>query len=141
MVYLQLNNKMKVHKDTHTHKHYAERATVFLSALCAIHCMITPVLLVIMPVAATYFEQYHWVEYILVGSVFILGTSSILHSYKHHHQNKLPAYIFFFGLMLMFAAAMLKLFFHTAENPIHLISGISGITAGLGQLYNLKLSK
>ena len=138
---MQQNYKMKVHKDTHTHKHYAEQATVFLSALCAIHCMLTPVLLVIMPVDAPYFEQYHRVEYILVGSVFILGTSSILHSYKHHHQKKLPAYIFFFGLMLLFAAAILKLFFHTAETPTHLLSGIGGITAGVGQLYNLKLSR
>ena len=132
---------MKVHKNTHTHKHYTEQATVFLSALCAIHCMITPVLLILMPVAAAYFEQYHWVEYILVGSVFILGTSSILHSFKYHHQNKYPAYIFFFGLILMSASVIMKLIFQTPETPTHFISGIGGVAAGVGQFYNLRLSR
>lgn len=132
---------MKVHKNIHNHKHYSEQATVILSALCAVHCMLTPILLVVMPVAAAYFEQYHWVEYILIISVFLLGTSSILHGYKHHHQNKIPAYTFFFGLILMSAAAILNLLFHLDSNMIHFISGVGGISAGLGQLYNLKLSR
>lgn len=134
------DNKMKLHRNIHNHKHYSEQITVFLSVLCAIHCIITPVLVVLMPVAAVYFEQYHWIEYIIVASVFILGTSSILHGYKNHHQNKMPAYIFFGGLMLLFSAALLRFMFDVHNTSEHLISGIGGVASGLGQLYNLKLS-
>jgi hypothetical protein len=132
---------MKVHKNTHKHQHYSERISVFLSVLCAVHCIITPVLVVLLPVAATYFEQYHWVEYIIISSVFVLGTSSILHGYKFHHQNKIPAFVFFGGLILLSAASILKAVFNVGDVSAHFISGIGGIAAGLGQLYNLKLSK
>lgn len=132
---------MKVHKDKHKHKHYSEQVTVFLSVLCAIHCVLTPVLVVVMPVAATYFEQYHWVEYVIIASVFMLGTSSILHGYKNHHQNRMPAFVFFFGLILLCSASMMKLVFHVDDTSTHFLSGIGGIASGVGQLYNLKLSK
>lgn len=132
---------MKLHTNKHIHKHYPEQITVFLSVLCAIHCIITPILVILLPVAGAYFEQYHWLEYIIIASVFILGTSSILHGYKDHHQNKIPAYIFFGGLMLLFAAAFMRLTFNVHSNFEHLVSGIGGIASGLGQLYNLKLSK
>ncbi len=132
---------MKVHKNTHKHKHYSEQLTVFLSVLCTIHCILTPILVVLLPVVGAYFEQYHWIEYIIIASVFILGTSSILHGYKEHHQNKLPAYIFFAGLILLCTAAILHGVFNVSPISTHLISGIGGIAAGFGQLYNLKLDK
>ncbi|HMV16026.1 MAG: MerC domain-containing protein [Chitinophagales bacterium] len=132
---------MSVVKDSHKHKHYSEQFTIFLSVLCTIHCIITPILVVVLPVAGAYFEQYHWVEYVIIASVFLFGTSSILHGYKHHHHNKIPAFIFFSGLVLLCAATLLKLAFHVGDFQTHLISGIGGIAAGIGQLYNLKLSK
>lgn len=133
--------EMKVHKNTHKHKHYSEQLSVFLSVLCAVHCIITPVLVVLLPVAGAYFEEYHWIEYIIISSVFVLGTSSILHGYKFHHQNKIPAFVFFGGLILLTAASIMKLVFNVNEMSVHLISGIGGIASGFGQLYNLKLSK
>lgn len=132
--------RMKVHKNTHKHKHYSAQISVWLSVLCAIHCIITPVLVVLLPVAGAYFEQYHWIEYIIIASVFVLGTSSILHGYKYHHQNKIPAFIFFGGLIFLMSASLLKIVFEINSSSGHLLSGIGGIAAGIGQLYNLKLS-
>lgn len=131
--------KMKIRKKIHKHKHYSEQFTVFLSVLCTIHCILTPILVTLLPVAGAYFEQYHWVEYIIIASVFLLGTSSILHGYRFHHQNKLPAYIFFGGLILLGSASIMRLGFDINGNTEHLISGIGGIASGIGQLYNLKL--
>jgi hypothetical protein len=132
--------KMKVHKSTKKHKHYSEQISVILSVLCAVHCILTPVLVVFLPVAATYFEEYHWVEYIIISSVFVLGTSSILHGYKFHHQNKIPAFVFFGGLVLLCSASLMKMVFNVGDMSVHLVSGIGGIASGFGQLYNLKLS-
>jgi predicted tellurium resistance membrane protein TerC len=132
---------MKVHRNKHKHKHYSEQITVFLSVLCVLHCILTPVLIIALPVAAGFLHQYHWVEYILISSVFVLGTSSILHGYKEHHQNKLPAYLFFGGLIFLCAASIAGIVFKIDDASEHLISGIGGVGAGLGQLYNLKLSR
>ncbi len=92
------------------------------------------------PFAGAYFEQYHWIEYIIIASVFVLGTSSILHGYKYHHQNKIPAFIFFGGLIFLMSASLLKIVFEINSSSGHLLSGIGGIAAGIGQLYNLRLS-
>jgi hypothetical protein len=132
---------MKLRRNKHIHKHYSEQITVILSLLCAIHCIITPLLVILLPVAGAYFEEYHWVEYIIIGSVFVLGTSSILHGYKYHHQNKIPAYIFFGGLVFLCSAALLQFIYENHGSTEHLISGIGGIACGFGQLYNLKLNK
>ena len=132
---------MKVHKNTHKHKHYSEQISVFLSVLCTVHCIITPVKVALLPVVGAYFQQYHWIEYIIIASVFVFGTSSILHGYKYHHQNKIPAFVFFGGLVLMCAASLLQGVFHVSDVSTHFISGIGGIASGFGQLYNLKLSK
>ena len=132
---------MKVHKNKHIHSHYPEKISVLLSVLCAIHCIITPVMVLVLPVVGSYFEQYHWLEYIIISSVFVLGTSSVLHGYRYHHQNKIPAFIFFAGLILLCSGTLIKLFFNTTDTSTHFISGLGGIAAGIGQLYNLKLSK
>ncbi len=131
---------MKLRRNKHIHKHYSEQFTVILSLLCAIHCIITPLLVILLPVAGAYFEQYHWIEYIIVASVFVLGTSSILHGYKYHHQNKMPAYIFFGGLILLCSALVIKFMENGHGATEHLMSGIGGIASGFGQLYNLKLN-
>lgn len=128
------------HKHTHKHKHYSEQITIFLSLLCTIHCILTPVLLIFLPVVGAYFVEYHWLETIIIASVFVLGTSSILHGYKEHHHNKMPAYIFFGGLMLMSAASLVHFMLDINSSTEHLLSGIGGILSGLGQLYNLRLS-
>ena len=131
---------MNLHKDTHNHKHYSEQIAVFLSVLCTIHCVITPILVVILPAVGQYFEQYHWVENIIILSVFVLGTSAVLHGYKEHHHNKIPSFIFFFGLMILSASSFAKYIFNIENASLHFWSGLGGIIAGVGQLYNLKLS-
>lgn len=131
---------MKATHTVHKHSHYSEQITVFLSFLCAVHCVATPFLVLFLPMAATFFEQYHWLEYIIVLSVFLLGTSSILHGYKEHHQNKIPAYIFFGGLILLASASVTKLIFGLHNETHHFLSAIGGIACGIGQFYNLKLS-
>jgi hypothetical protein len=132
---------MKVRKNKQNHKHYSQQITLFLTVLCAIHCMLTPILLVLLPVAGSYFEQYHWVEYVIIASVFFIGTSAVLHGYKDHHQNKLPVYVFIGGLVLLSAGSIMKIVFNVNDMSEHFLSGMGGITCGLGQLYNLKLSK
>src|SRR4051812_18331795 len=103
---------MKLHKNSSNQKTYSRQITIGLTILCAIHCIFTPILLILLPVAGAYFEKYHWVEYIIIASVILVGSSAILHGYKDHHQNKLPVYIFFAGIVLLCTSSILKFMFN-----------------------------
>lgn len=132
---------MKIRKKIYPHKHYTEQFAVFLSVLCTIHCILTPILVALLPVAGAYFEQYHWVEYVIFLSVFLLGSSSIYHGYKTHHHNPAPAYIFSAGLLLMLSSVFIKLLGFAHADLWHLFGGLGGILSGTAQLYDLKLSR
>ena len=131
---------MNLQKSGQIHHHYANKWSVILSFLCAIHCIVTPFLVLALPFAAEYLNQYHWVELILIGGVFVLGTSSILHGYKYHHHKKTPAYLFIGGLVFLTSSAIIEYGFHYQNYAQHFISGVGGILSGIGQLYNFKLS-
>lgn len=133
---------MKVQKNAHIHHpHYANKWSLALSFICAIHCMLTPLLVVALPFAAPFLEQYHWIDLVFAGGVFVLGTSSILHGYRYHHQRKLPAYLFIGGLIVMTSAFILNYGYHDAGHAHHYLSAAGGILAGIGQLYNFQLSR
>lgn len=133
---------MKLQKNTEIHHHhYANRWSLALSFLCAIHCILTPILVILLPFATPFLEKYHWIDLVLAGGVFVLGTSSILHGYRYHHQRKMPAYLFIGGLVLMSSAFILNYGYEDAGNAHHIISAIGGILAGIGQLQNFRLSR
>lgn len=132
---------MKLQKNAHLHHHhYANKWSLALSFLCAVHCMLTPVFVVALPFAASFLEQNHWIDLVLVAGVFVLGTSSILHGYRYHHQRRMPAYLFIGGLALMVSALLLNYGFHDEGHAHHFISATGGILAGIGQFYNFRLS-
>jgi MerC mercury resistance protein len=131
---------MKLQKNTHMHHHYANKWSVALSFICAVHCILTPVLLIALPFAGPFLHQYHGRDLFLTGGVFVLGTSSILHGFKFHHQKKAPAYLFIGGLVLMCSALILEYGYGNPGNAHHIVSALGGILAGIGQLYNFKLS-
>ena len=134
---------MKLQKNAHIHHHhhYANQWSVVLSFLCAVHCILTPVLVIALPFAGQFLEQYHWIDLFLAGGVFVLGTSSILHGYKYHHQQKLPAYLFIGGLVLLASASIMEYGFDNAGVSHHWLSAAGGILAGIGQIYNFRLSR
>lgn len=132
---------MKVQKNAHIHHHYANQWSVLLSFLCAIHCILTPFAVILLPFAAPFLDSYHWIDLVLAGGVFVLGTSSILHGYRYHHQQKLPAYLFIGGLVLMISALIMDYGYGDGGNVHHFISACGGILAGIGQLHNFRLSR
>ncbi|MCB0514129.1 MAG: MerC domain-containing protein, partial [Bacteroidetes bacterium] len=44
------------------HKHSANKISIYLSLLCAIHCLAMPVVIAIIPFASFFLEKYHWLE-------------------------------------------------------------------------------
>ncbi|MFN8284301.1 MAG: MerC domain-containing protein [Chitinophagales bacterium] len=133
---------MNIQKKIHSHHaHRSEQISVFLSLACAIHCMLTPILVVLMPVAGAYFERYHWIDYVIILSVIILGSSSLYHGYKLHHQKMLPVGLFGFGVFFLIFGSILHIYYKDAIILHHLLTAFGGIFCGIAQFLNLRLSK
>jgi hypothetical protein len=125
----------------HNHQHQANKLSIFLSIACAIHCLMMPFVVVFLPFLSVYFEQYHWVEILIVFSTIILGTNSILHGYKYHHQNKIPAYLFVLGIGFLTTSSVLHFVYDMHNMPQQIINIIGALFSASAQIYNLKLCK
>ena len=66
------------------------RISVILSGLCVIHCLATPVLIMVLPALATFLTPA--LETALVLSVMPLSAVGFLPTWKKHRNNRLMAY-------------------------------------------------
>ncbi|MHA8067182.1 MerC domain-containing protein [Aquirufa sp. ROCK2-A2] len=98
-----------------------ERIGIFLSVVCAIHCMAMPLFIVFAPMLLSTFAFSGLMEWILVSSSFILAAILLFIDYRKH-QKALP-------LILLLIALAIKL----SEYLIHQssIEWIFGILLGL----------
>ncbi len=62
----------------------------FLGALastaCAVHCLLTPVVIALLPLLGASFWAAPWLENSVVVLAIVLGLTSLLHGYSHHRQ-------------------------------------------------------
>lgn len=64
-----------------------DKLGIFLSSLCAIHCLVTPLLIMTLPVLGEVFEQ-EWVHISMALFVVPVGLFAFWSGYKHHRQPK-----------------------------------------------------
>lgn len=62
-----------------------DRWGLWLSSLCAIHCLLTPLLVLALPVLGGFFEQ-EWVHLGMAFFVVPVGLIAFWSGYKHHRQ-------------------------------------------------------
>lgn len=132
---------MNLSKKQHNHKHPQEQLSIFLSLACAIHCMLTPILVIALPVAGAFLQKFHWIEYLIIASVILLGTSSMMHGFKYHHKNSIPVYLFFIGVLFLLIGSTIPVFLPDKDLLHHVISMFGGIICSIAQFYNFKLSR
>lgn len=121
---------------TKIHSHNIGKISTFLSVLCSIHCIATPILSLFLPFFNTHGAD--WIELAIILFIIVLGGTSILHGYKGHHKNSTPGIIFLTGLVLLIVGYLI----HDLEmGALHTSLMIIGsLFTAVGQLYNLKLS-
>ena len=94
------------------------------SFLCAIHCLVFPLLAGLLPVFASYeFAENRTFEDFFVGISFLLATSSLILGYRHHGQRKLFI-LLCLSLALMFSS---RFFVHSPAEVALLVSGAIGV--------------
>jgi hypothetical protein len=69
------------------------------SLICAIHCAVAPLLLSSLPLFGVNIIENQWVEFILLGTAFIIGFITLRHGYRNHHRRKIPLILFSLGMI------------------------------------------
>lgn len=62
-----------------------DRLGIFLSSVCAIHCLVTPFLLLALPLLGEFFEN-EWIHKGMLLLVIPVALYAFLSGYKHHRQ-------------------------------------------------------
>lgn len=60
------------------------------SAICAVHCLLMPFVITLLPVIGLSFLAHPAFEATLIVSGLIIGALSLSHGYLKHHHNLLP---------------------------------------------------
>jgi hypothetical protein len=87
-----------------------DRWGILLSSLCAIHCLVTPILLLSLPVLGAYFQS-QMVHVVMALFVVPVGAFAFWSGYKHHKKINLLA-MGFVGLSLVGGAPLVHDFFN-----------------------------
>jgi hypothetical protein len=83
------------------------------SIICAIHCAIAPLLLSSLPLFGVNIIENIWVEFLLLGTAFVIGFTTLWHGYRKHHHTLGPLLLFSFG-MICFSAHQMGLMKYAA---------------------------
>lgn len=79
-----------------------DRLGISASLICILHCLMTPILLVAMPVVGAYLSQ-GWFHALIGALVFPVAIWAFLNGYREHRQHRVLAFGAL-GLTLVFLA-------------------------------------
>lgn len=101
-----------------------DRVGATASLLCAVHCMLLPFVLALLPLIGLEFLAGHMFERIFVACAALLASASILTGYRRHRHSQ--------ALFLMVPGIALLLFGVAINLDVHvLIHTASVVTGGL----------
>jgi hypothetical protein len=110
-----------------------DRIGITATSLCALHCILLPVLLPALPLLGLSFLADHAWEHVFLLITAILGTVALFSGFKKYHRRLYPFYLLFLGIGIYW----IKHDFSEAIQPYFIIIGASLIVAA--HIINLKL--
>jgi hypothetical protein len=75
---------------------------VVTSIACAIHCAVLPIVLSSLSLFGIEIIHNDFFEFGMIVLAFLIGTYSLYHGWKKHHQNKTPIILFSVGISFLF---------------------------------------
>lgn len=99
-----------------------DRCGLVASAMCLIHCALTPVVISAIPAVKIYFSGTEWLHAALVLVAVSLGGCALLLG-KLHHRKKLQTTVAAVGISLLLASL--------AEDQLGVVAEISAILGAL----------
>ena len=121
--------------------HFSEKLAIVFSVLCAIHCAITPVLLLtasLVPsltlVGQSWFNIDETIEWILIAIAALFGFINLIHGYQKHHHQILPLLLFSSGIIVFVLHQLLESSLNT-HIFIALLANVLMLTAQIINIY------
>jgi hypothetical protein len=108
-----------------------DRLGVVSSTLCAIHCLITPLALALLPFAGLQIAQGESVERSFVVAGLVLGSLSLVPSFRRLHGRLLPLLLFLAGAILWVIARLGPASESAMEMPTMIAGSLAVVTAHL----------
>jgi hypothetical protein len=110
-----------------------DRIGITATSLCALHCILLPVLLPALPLLGLSFLADHAWEHVFLIFTAILGSVALFSGFKRYHRKMYPFYLLFIGVGIYW----IKHDFSEEYEAYFIIIGASLIVAA--HYINLKL--
>ena len=110
-----------------------DRIGITATSLCALHCILLPVLLPALPLLGLSFLADHAWEHTFLLITAILGSVALFSGFKKYHRRLYPFYLLFLGVGIYW----IKHDFSEAIQPYFILVGATLIVAA--HIINLKL--
>jgi len=110
-----------------------DRIGITATSLCALHCILLPVLLPALPLLGLSFLADHEWEHVFLLVTALLGTVALFSGFKKYHRKIYPFYLLFLGIFIYW----IKHDFSEDIQAYFIVIGASLIVAA--HLINLKL--
>lgn len=111
--------------------HRSTKVGIVLSFLCAIHCVMMPILMVAFPFLEHTILHDPIVEWSILGTLIVLGIFSLNHYRKKHHGSHMPMTIFSIGVIICFFALI------SGEAYHHKLMMVGSVIIAISQIMNL----
>lgn len=110
-----------------------DKLGITATSLCALHCILLPVLLPALPLLGLSFLADHIWEHVFLMVTAVLGTIALFSGFKRYHRRLYPFYLLFLGVAIYWQ----KHDFSPEVQPFIILIGGSLIVAA--HFINLKL--
>ena len=110
-----------------------DRIGITAASLCALHCILLPVLLPALPLLGLSFLASHEWEHTFLIITAIMGSIALFSGFKKYHKRIYPFYLLFLGVIIYW----IKHDFPEDVQPYFIIIGAALIIAA--HVINLKL--
>jgi hypothetical protein len=79
----------------------ADKWGVITSVACMVHCVLFPLLSVLLPILKADLLEHPIVEWSFILLALFFGGTAMLHGFRHHHRRLLPALLFLVGFTFL----------------------------------------
>ena len=110
-----------------------DRIGITAASLCALHCILLPVLLPALPLLGLSFLADHEWEHAFLIVTAVFGSFALFSGFKKYHKRIYPFYLLFLGIIIYW----IKHDFSESAQPFFIVVGASLIVAA--HVINLKL--
>ena len=93
-----------------------KKVGVWASLLCAIHCTILPLLMILLPTAGVYLFINETFEFVLLGISLLFNITNVCCGYRQHKSNKAVA-VLALGLFIFVVGRLMHN--HSDDHKIH----------------------